>query len=249
MKRGGAPDTEISHGKNLSLIDAEKIWGRSDVAGEQRVLRCANWIIDSCKIQENQNILECGCGTGIFTSKIIPTKANIVAVDISEELLAIAKTNISSHNVTFFAVDLEKTINNIPDAFLDAIYGVSILHHLDTKSALFALRQKAKQGARFAFSEPNLNNPINKHMFCSSDPQLRIKNHMSETEMAFRLEELREILNTAGFIVEKICYRDFLHPSTPRLLVPFVKLLGSIIEKLPFIKSISGSIWVSGHID
>ena len=248
MSRGGSPEVEKFHGKNLSLIDAEKAWGRGDVAGEQRVQRCINWIIDSCKFQENQTVLECGCGTGIFTSRIIHTKANIIAVDISEDLLAIARTNVVGNNVTFLAENLEKNMTNVPDSSLDAIYGVSVLHHLNEKLALSALRQKAKHGAKFAFSEPNIDNPINRYLFGSSDPQIRINNHMSQTEMAFHLEELREILNTAGFIVEEIYYRDFLHPSTPRSLVPLVKFLGSIAEEIPLVKSLSGSIWVSGHI-
>ena len=172
MKRGGSPNIEKYHGKNLSKIDVVKAWGRGNFAGEKRVERCSDWIIDSCKFLEGQTVLECGCGTGIFTSRIVHTKAQILAVDISEDLLAIAKTNVVGSNVNFLLDDLE-TLNEVPDSFFEALYGVSVLHHLDLFIALSALKKKAKEGARFAFSEPNMGNPINNYIFCSNNPDVR----------------------------------------------------------------------------
>ena len=47
------------------------------------------------------SVLELGCGTGYFTRELARSGADIVAVDVSPELLEIARANCSAPNVRY----------------------------------------------------------------------------------------------------------------------------------------------------
>jgi hypothetical protein len=96
-----------------------------------------------------------------------------------------------------------------------------VLHHLDLSKALPALRSRLKPGGIFAFSEPNMANPINKHVIFSGDPGKRIKYGVSQGEQAFYMHELADLFSKAGFKINSLRYRDFMHPAVPGFLVPF----------------------------
>lgn len=55
-----------------------------------------------------QSVLELGCGTGKNTEWLQTKASKILAVDFSEEMLAIAKKKISSENVIFQKADITK---------------------------------------------------------------------------------------------------------------------------------------------
>lgn len=202
---------------------------------------------NALNLKPGMNVLECGCGTGIFTRELAKTGANITSVDISSDLLKIARTECCARNINFIQGNLEEPIFLEDDSF-DAVCGVSILHHLDVTKALNALKRKLKQGAVFAFSEPNISNPINKYYFFVKDAEKRKKRGTSMNEMAFKKNELYSYFSNTGFNVCSLAYRDFLHPSVPIVFIPLVDMLGKIFENIPYLKCISGSLWISGNI-
>jgi 2-polyprenyl-3-methyl-5-hydroxy-6-metoxy-1,4-benzoquinol methylase len=173
VKRGGQPEWEIDHGKHLKESGAEAIWGWDTPAGRQRVLARAKWLSDCCRLASGRKVLECGCGTGVFTRQLAGTGAEITAVDISEDLLAEARQAIGpAKNVRFQTCNLEDPAS-LEDESFDAVVGVSVLHHLDMEIALPALLRKLRPGGQVAFSEPNMSNPINKHVIFTDDLQKR----------------------------------------------------------------------------
>ena len=143
-------------------------------------------------------------------------------------------------------VNLE-TPDSLNDNYFDAIYGVSVLHHLDLEKALPVLIKKLKPGAFFAFSEPNLLNPINKYLYFTNDQNKRRKFGVSPNEMAFTPNELRLTFEKHGLNVEKVFHRDFLHPQTPKVLIPIILAGQFFAERLPAISLISGSLWICGE--
>jgi len=245
MKRGGHPDFEISHARQLLRAGAEDIWGWSTPAGRTRVEARVSWLTETCNLGPGIRVLECGCGTGVFTRELAKTGANITAVDISAGLLSEARKHCSSQNVKFVQTNLEDP-QELPCASFDVLCGVSVLHHLVLPESLIALRRKLRHGACFAFSEPNLLNPINKYLVFTPDLEERRKRGVSPSEMAFCPEELRSLFAEAGFEVNKLEHRDFMHPSTPKLLISFIKLLQTVAEDTPLVRNWSGSLWISG---
>src|ERR1035437_3532587 len=87
---------EKEHGLKISN-DAENIWNWESPSGVKRANRRAQLLIETGKITNNTSVLEIGCGTGLFTRKIFEaTKCNIIAIDISEDLLKIAKKKLTT---------------------------------------------------------------------------------------------------------------------------------------------------------
>jgi len=245
MERGGQPELELAHARRLLNAGAGDVWGWNSPAGKQRVEYRARWLTKVCSLKSGVNVLECGCGTGIFTKHLGKTGANITAVDISFDLLEEARKSCSLPNVTFTQLNLENP-RELPDGHFDVLCGVSVLHHLMLPKALIALRDKLRSNARFAFSEPNLLNPINRYIIFSSDPAKRRKHGTSLSEMAFFPEELRTLFEKSGFEVRKLEHRDFLHPSVPRNLISIVRALQFFAERTPILCRWSGSLWISG---
>ena len=247
--RGGNIEAEIEHGKALLSGGAPEIWGWGTPAGRERLRRRVNWLIEACDLRPGRKVLECGCGIGLFSRELAKSGAEIIAVDCSPDLLQQAsRQESSSPNVAFVLDDLEKP-SSLPDNYFDALLGVSVLHHLCLPAALTALRKKCKSGARFAFSEPNLLNPINKYYLFVDDVEKRRARGQSPNEMAFRPDELRRAFTDADYIVERVIMRDFLHPSIPRPLIGVFDAIGRGAEAIPLLKLWSGSIWIEGRVE
>lgn len=83
------------------------------------------------------NCIEIGCGTGKNTAWLIAIAENILAVDLSEEMLAKAKQKINAKNVKFIQADINKewdfTENNKYDL---AVFSL-VLEHIERLDMIF----------------------------------------------------------------------------------------------------------------
>lgn len=245
MIRGNSPESEVEHSRLLLEGGAETIWGWNTPAGQERVRARVEWIKASCRLSPGMRVMECGCGTGMFTSKIALVGCDLVGTDISQALLDRAREKCTQGTVDFCCTNLESP-DNIPDSSFDAMYGVSVLHHLNLDAALPSLFDKLKPGGRFAFSEPNLANPINKYIVFTKNLDKRKALGVSPSEMAFHKHELEKEFRKHRFHVDSIKYKDFMHPSIPGLFIVPFKVLQAIAESIPLVRRLSGSIWIEG---
>jgi hypothetical protein len=55
------------------------------------------------------------------------------------------------------------------------------------------------------------------------------------------------MMQDIGFEKVKVFPYDFLHPYTPSIFIPLVRTLGSLIEKIPALKEIAGSVVIYGE--
>lgn len=87
--------------------------------------------------------------------------ARIIALDISAELLALAKARLEVNGCD--RVDLligSAHTLPLPDESVDIIFGMAILHHLDLKLAAPEIRRVLKKGGRAIFEEPVRNSKL-----------------------------------------------------------------------------------------
>lgn len=231
--------SEIEHGRRIA-DKAEIYWGWSTSAGKKRANRRAELIISYGRLTSGKQILEAGCGTGIFTERLTKTGAEIRAVDISQDLLNLAKNKITAKNVFFILGDLEN-LEFAPNTF-DAVVGVSILHHINLDTALKEIKRVLKNGGKIVFSEPNMLNP--QIMIQKNIPFLRKLAGDTDYERAFFRWPLFKLLKKAGFKNITIIPFDWLHPFTPILLIPAVEKIGNLLEKIPIVKEFAGSLLI-----
>ena len=234
---------EILHGKKIAQTDPELIWGWKMPAGRLRAKRRAQLIVESAQLRTGITALEIGCGTGVFTEMFAASGAKIVAVDISQELLAWAREkNLPAEQVQFLEKRFEDCDSIGP---FDAIIGSSVLHHLDIKSALDNIYQLLKPNGIMSFTEPNMLNPqiaIQKNV-------LWLKRRMDDSpdETAFMRRPLSRLLEQAGFVDIQITPFDWLHPATPVKFINTVERIGLFLEKMPFIREFAGSLHIFGR--
>ena len=234
-------ENEIRHGKYLAENDTERIWGWGTPAGRLRFLRRAGIIIDSGGLRPGMKVLEIGCGTGNFTELFLSSGCNIIAVDISPDLLSKAENRgLPASQVRFMAMRFEDAESMGP---FDAIIGSSVLHHLEVPVALSKIFDILRSGGRISFAEPNLLNP-QVYMERKFSHWKRFS-YVSPDETAFVRKRLQRLLDSVGFVDIRITPFDWLHPSTPRFLIPLLKTMGTAFEKTPLLKEFSGSLAIS----
>lgn len=236
------PEKEREHFDKLALEKGIVWWGHETKAGKVRLARRAKLAVKEARIGENSKILEIGCGNGDFTRYLaLETKASILAVDISPELIKIAREKIKSSNVVFEVANVEKL--PFESESFDIIAGKSILHHLNLEKTLPELKRVLKKEGRIFFSEPNMLNP---QVFVERNIRFIGKLlQNSPTETAFFRWRLSSFLARQGFSEMKIKPFDFLHPAVPAPFIGIVSFFGIILENLPLVKEFAGSLIIS----
>jgi 2-polyprenyl-3-methyl-5-hydroxy-6-metoxy-1,4-benzoquinol methylase len=229
---------EVQHGRFLAQHGAGEIWNWASPAGKLRWARRVKML--SSHLKSGMTVLELGCGTGSFTQELARSGADVIAIDVSQELLEIAKVNSSAPNVRYEiqnAYDLR-----YPDAIFDSVVGSSVLHHLEIEDALCQVHRVLKPGGAIYFTEPNMLNPqiaIQKNI-----PWIKKRLGDSPDETAFFRWPLRRLLEKTGYRNVRIDPFDFLHPKTPVALIDRVNSFGRLLEKTPVISEIAGSLYI-----
>lgn len=229
---------EIEHGRFLAQHGAGEIWNWEGPAGKLRWARRVKLL--SNHLRSGMDVLELGCGTGYFTRELARSGADIVAIDVSPELLEIAEADCPAENVRYEAQNASAL--TYPNDVFDSVVGSSILHHLEINEALREIYRVLKPGGTIYFTEPNMLNPqiaVQKNV-----PWVKRKLGDSPDETAFFRWPLRRLLDQAGFRDVRIDPFDFLHPKTPGFLVHRLNGLGRFLENMPLISEFAGSLYV-----
>jgi SAM-dependent methyltransferase len=193
----------------------------------------------------NKSVMEIGCGSGknafLLAQK---TGMKVLGTDLCEPFIKEAKENFILPNLRFDLLDFNKASEFKGEQF-DYIIGNGILHHLyfHLDEAFLNMRSLLKKNGKIIFLEPNLYNPYVYLIF--TVPFLRTKTNLEPDEMAFSKDFITKKLLKAGYKDVKVEYKDFLLPGIPEVLItPSVKA-GNLLEKIPFVKKVSQSIFIS----
>jgi SAM-dependent methyltransferase len=229
---------EIEHHRRIA-DEAEFIWNWESPSGRRRAQRRAELFVDRGGLGPGRRVLELGCGTGVFLEKTARSGAVIHGLDLSEDLLAKARARLKDlANVTLDEGNAEQM--PYPAGDFDVVYGSSVLHHLDLDAALKEIHRVLKPGGRLIFAEPNILNPQVAVMFHLGMTKEYFG--VSPDEMAFSRFRARAALANAGFSYIRVIPMDFLHPSTPAAWLDAVARFGFLLERVPLVREIAGSL-------
>jgi len=232
---------EIEHGKFLAGGNAGEIWNWETPAGKIRWNRRVGMLTGA--LADGMKVLEIGCGTGFFTKEISKMEVDLTAIDISPDLIEIARTNMTGSKV-------ELRIENayqmtFEDNTFDAVIGSSVLHHLEVVKALKEIYRVLKPGGFITFTEPNMMNPqiaLQKNI-----PALKKALGDSPDETAFFTWSIRKKLKKTGFRHVEITPFDFLHPGIPQRLISTLHPVTNFVEKIPLLRMIAGSLYIGAQ--
>jgi ubiquinone/menaquinone biosynthesis C-methylase UbiE len=227
--------------------DAEKIWHWQGCAGKIRWQRRAGLIFDRLRQSAPGTILEIGSGTGILTQELVNrlnNRGTYVSSDISLSLLNRAKKKEYGAGKKLSFLINNAYCNGIGNNSIDAVVGISVLHHLDIPEALQEFYRILKPNGIGVFTEPNYINP---HIFLERKVgYLRKKLRVSEYETAFVRWKLQKKLMHAGFKNIEIFPFDFVYPfMKSERLIDLMCSLGNFLERAFFFKEFAGSLFIT----
>lgn len=231
-------DNEIAHGRFLAKRGAGEVWNWESPAGKLRWARRVKML--SGHLRPEMTVLELGCGTGYFTSELVRSGAEIVAIDVSPDLLQLARAQHSAPNVRY---ELQNAYAmSYPDASFHSVVGSSVLHHLEIQPALREIHRVLKPRGTIFFTEPNMLNPqiaVQKNV-----PWIKRKLGDSPDETAFFRWPLRRSLEKNGFREIRIEPFDFLHPALAARFIGPAQAINRVLEKMPVISEFAGSLYI-----
>jgi len=185
-----------------------------------------------------KTVLDLGCGTGENTLILALRGANVHALDISQELVDLARkrlhiNNVSAENVRFMVGSAHSI--ELPDESVDVVFGIAILHHLDLNLVANEVFRILKSGGRAIFQEPVRDSAtirFVRRLIPYTAPDV------SPFERPLTTKELRQF--SARFKGFEIRAFDLPHVSlagvvAPRLITAAHRLDRRILDALPFL--------------
>ncbi len=213
----------------------EPDWSWTTPTGKVRARLRGHMLSNGADFEHGMRLLEVGCGVGTFTKHFVESGAEVTAIDIS--YLAIQEARKRIPGASILLRDLQECMG--PN-YYNAVVGSSVLHHIDIHRGLRKIYTLLKPGGRLCFAEPNLLNP----QIWLERKFRRLFWYVEPSETAFTRWWIRDRLIEAGFVDVKVAPFDFLHPLTPKILIPLVDRIGRLLEKIPVIREFAGSLYI-----
>lgn len=152
-------------------------------------------------LRPDMEVLEFGCGTGGTAIKHAPFVKHIRAIDISPNMLGIAKENAAAGNIgniSFEVSGIEEF--DAPDQTFDVVLGMSILHLVDSRDNVIAKVHKLlKPGGYFVNSTTCVGDTMK---FLKFIAPVGFRLGLLPLLRVFTADDLENSLTNAGFEIE-----------------------------------------------
>lgn len=151
--------------------------------------------------QPNQSILDAACGTGRYARILLQRGANVIGVDFSDQMLAIAREKNPS--IRFINADLQKPLDFESGVF-DKILCAQALKHLPDLEPVFKeFARVLKTGGHFVFSVTHPDMDWDGYELADQDPnRFKLTQHADIHHHKF--SHYFQAIELAGFTVDRI---------------------------------------------
>lgn len=180
--------------------------------GDMALKRRVRKIITDLAIEPSDNILDCGCGDGLYLSVIKGLgKYKVFGFDLNKRSLALAQGAMNVSGIPL----VQGSICSLPfkDRMFDKIFCSEVLEHVpDDGMALSEIHRVLKDNGRLAITVPNHNypflwDPLNWLMEAVTDRHIKSGFWAGIWNMHLRLyypEQIEDAVKKAGFKVTSI---------------------------------------------
>ena len=151
-------------------------------------------------------LVEFGCGTGFYTQVLVGKADTVVATDISQGMLALAKERIKATNVTFQVEDCQAT--SLPDEVFDTAFISLVIHFTEPEKTLAEMRRILKPGGTLIISnlDPGALNGVDRvrcliRILYHGLTGYRVKPPKGFGKNIVTEKQLRELMGKSGFKV------------------------------------------------
>jgi ubiquinone/menaquinone biosynthesis C-methylase UbiE len=152
--------------------------------------------IDDCSKGSKRNILDIGCGTGLLMKEMIHRGHNVIGMDISRDMLTLAKKTVSdysSETTTFSLGDVEKL--PYKDKSFDIVTCVGVIEYLYNENlGISEIRRVVKDDGYLIVTLPNilkLNTLLDPYYYLNRGMKFvlqKIKNNRSKNQKVIKQE-------------------------------------------------------------
>jgi len=122
-------------------------------------LEYAYWLLGDVR---GKAVLDLGCGSGANTVLLADRGARVTGLDLSPDLIELARQRLHVNEIAAdvgFVVGSAHAID-LPDASMDVVFGMAILHHVDLQKTAAEVRRVLRPGGRAIFQEPVRNSRV-----------------------------------------------------------------------------------------
>lgn len=141
-----------------------------------------------------QAVLDCCCGDGILLPVLLEQYARVAGVDISEDMLAMARKRVTSDRCTIEQGDIEAL--RFPDATFDAAVFRGSFHHMaKPRECLQEVGRVLRPGGGVALFEPN-GDPLLMRWF--RKVYYTLSPRFSSSHRSYRRRELLALIRESG---------------------------------------------------
>ena len=111
---------------------------------------------------KGKRVLDFGCGNGSNSLLLARRGASVCGIDISHDLLAIARERLGRADTPLQPLFLVASAHDLPfeSESFDLVFGIAILHHLDLRLVSAEVHRVLKPGGRAIFQEPVRNSKL-----------------------------------------------------------------------------------------
>lgn len=102
-------------------------------------------------------VVDLGCGTGETLIPLVKRGARVIAIDISPDLVELARRRLESYDIAGGTVTLQACSayeTGLPDESVDVVFSIALLHHLDLEKARKEIWRILRPGGKFILKEP-----------------------------------------------------------------------------------------------
>jgi len=121
-----------------------------------------NAILDYANVKEGMDVLDVACGTGVLIPDYLNRNINkVTAVDISSEMIEIAKKKYPDSKVEFFCSDIEEI--HLPDLYDTCMIYNAFPHFPNPERLIQCLSKKLKQNGRLTIAHSMSRKQLDSH--------------------------------------------------------------------------------------
>ena len=185
--------------------------------------------------QPEARVLDVGCGSGVFASRMAELGAQVTAVDSNPAAVDYGTRTFARPGLEFRLGLVDEL--EFPDSACDAAVCLEVVEHIypaQTEKLLSDLRRILRPGGQLLLTTPNYRGlwPLVEWLADRFAPTGQM--HMEQHITFFHRARLRETLEGAGFQVERIRTFSTFAPFAAALSCPLSARLGRLERKWDF---------------
>ena len=121
-----------------------------------------NAILDYAEVKSGSDVLDVACGTGVLIPDYLERNVNkVTAVDISREMIRIAKSKFNDDRDAFFCSDIEEF--RLPDLYDTCMIYNAFPHFANPASLIKCLSDKLRAGGRLTIAHSMSRKQLDSH--------------------------------------------------------------------------------------